>query len=261
MNSNSQFDFKNVRLFARRYLETYYVGVNEDEPPIAHFLIEQGKLLSPSRLRALEIGCGPTVHHALSIAPYVKSLDLADYLPDNLAEIQNWKENKPDSFSWHPYTAMILQEEKKATSPELIDERENILRKKIRNLYHCDVTKSPPLPEVNPYPVVLSFYCAEEVGTTSEEWKKVMKNISVMVSPDGYLFLSALRDTSRYILGDPNGKHEWLPCALITKELLRECLNELGFEPESIDIRSVDTPELVNLGIPGILIAGARKHK
>jgi hypothetical protein len=260
-SNNSKFDFKSVNLFARRYLETYYTTVNEDEPPIASFLVEQARLLSSLHLRALEIGCGPTVHHALSIAPYIEFLDMADYLPDNLTEIQKWKENKPDAFSWSIYTKMILQKEGETSTSKQVEERENVLRKKIRNLYSCDVTKSPPLSEVGSYPLVVSFYCAEEVGTTSAEWEKVMGNISMMVSPGGYLFLSALRDTSRYILGDPDGKHEWLPCAFITEELLKQCLNKLGFVSESIDVRSVNTPELVNLGIPGILMAKAQKMK
>lgn len=254
-------DFKSIKLFARRYLDTYYVGVNEDEPPIARFLIERGRLLSSLNLQALEIGCGPTVHHALAIAPYIKSLDMADYLPDNLAEIRKWQENKPDAFAWSPYTRMILQEEGENPTTSLITERENILREKIHNLYTCDVTQSPPLTGISAYPLVISFYCAEEVGTTITKWKEVMKNISMMVSPNGYLFLSSLRDTSRYILGDPDGKHEWLPCAPITKELLTNCLNESGFMPESIEILSIETPALVNLGIPGILIAAARNPK
>ncbi len=257
--SDPKFDFKNIKLFARRYLETYYTGVNEDEPPIARFLIEQGRLLSQLNLQAIEIGCGPTLHHALSIAPYIKSLDMADYLPDNLSEIQKWRENKQDAFSWRPYTEMILREEGQLPTAELVRERDDTLRKKIDKLYICDIKRSQPVVEVSSYPIVLTFYCAEEVGTTTTEWEEVMENISRMVSPDGYLFLSALRDTPHYILGDPDGVHEWLPCAFITKELLKECLSRLGFIPESIDIRSVDTPGLVNLGIPGILIAMAKK--
>ena len=252
---------KSTKPFARPYLETSYKSVNEDEPPIANFLIEYGRLLEKLNPRALELGCGPTVHHALAIAPYIKSLDMADYLSDNIEEIKIWKENKPDAFSWNHYTEMVLKEEGKNPTDEEIKERENILREKINNFYSCDITKLPPIVGAGTYPLVLTFYCAEEVGTTTTEWENVMKNICMMVSSDGHLVLSALRDTSRYILGDPNGKHEWLPCAHITEDLLRVCLNKLGFIPESIDIRSVDTPELVNLGIPGILIASAKKYK
>jgi hypothetical protein len=255
--SSNQFDFKDVRLFARRYLETYYIGVNEDETPIARFLIEKFRKL-PQKKEALEIGCGPTIHHALAVAPYLAAIDMADYLPDNLTEIQKWQSQQSDAFSWRPYTEMILQEEGIPLTENSITDRENLLRKAIRNLRTCDVTKSPPL-DAAPYPIVLTFYCAEEVGTTPGAWEEVMRNISALVAPGGHLFLSALRGASRYILGDPAGAHEWLPCASVTEELLQQCLKRLGYKPSTIDIRSIDTPSLADLGIPGILVAAAEK--
>lgn len=254
----SQFDFKDVHLFARRYLETYYLNVNEDEPPIASFLLEKCKTL-PQGLCALEIGCGPTVHHALPIAPYVSSIDMADYLTDNLAEIKKWKEASSEAFSWHHYTRMVLEGEGIVVTDEIINVRENLLREKMRHFYNCDVTKAPPLNVEILYPLVLTFYCAEEVGTTGESWETMMSNISMMVAPGGHLFLSALRDTSKYILGDPSGEHEWLPCAQVTEASLQQCLEKLGYLSETIDIRSIDTPGLVNMGIPGILTAAAKK--
>ncbi len=259
---NSKFDFKNIRSFARPYLDTYYVGFGEDEPVIARFLTEKGRALNLRNFKALEIGCGPTVHRALSIAPYIKSLDMADYLPENLEEVRNWQKNKQDAFSWNHYTKMIIEVEGKTATKKLIKERENILRKKIRNFYHCDVTNSPPLAEKEPYPVVLSFYCAEEVGITTAGWERAMKNISMMVAPGGYLFLATLRDAIRYILGDLRGEHEWLPCARVTKDILRSCLIKIGFVPESIEIISADTPaQTDDTGIVGVLIVTAQKSK
>ncbi len=252
-------DFKKIQLFPRRYLDTYYRNVNDDEVHISNFLIEKGRALATRHLNAIEIGCGPTVHHALSMAPYVASIDMADYLPDNLAEIQKWQEHRPDAFSWHHYTKMVLEQEGEAPTTTRIRDRENILREKIQGFYTCDITKSLPLDKVGPYPIVMSFYCAEEVGTSHAKWEEVMNNISTMVAAEGHFLLSALRETSSYILGDPQGAHEWLPCAPITAELLQKCLNGLGFIPESIDIRSVDTPSLSDLGIPGILMAAAKK--
>lgn len=255
----SQFDFKNIHRFARRYLDTYYTTVNEDEVFITRFLLEKFQQFAFQQLPVLEIGCGPTVHHALTIAPYVGEIDMADYLIENLEEIRMWKEGHPEAFPWTSYVEMNLKEQGKNKSNEEVTNYEIILRKKIRNLYCCDVKQSPPLSKRTEYPVVMTFYCAEEVGTTTEEWKKIMMNISMMVAKDGYLFLSALRGTNQYILGDPDGLHEWLPCAPVTEKLMQNFLRELGYISSSIDIRSIDTPNLSNLGIPGILIASAQK--
>lgn len=39
---------------------------------------------------AIDIGCGPTVHHAFPLAPFIREIHLADYLPANLAEVRLW---------------------------------------------------------------------------------------------------------------------------------------------------------------------------
>jgi hypothetical protein len=186
---------------------------------------------------------------------------MADYLPDNLAEITKWRERAPDAFSWRPYTEMALREEGTAMSEDVIAAREDALRHALGTLRHCDVRITPPVSGAGQFPVVLTFYCAEEVGTTVEAWKRVMASMASMVAPGGLLLLSALRDADRYMLGDPNGAHEWLPSAPVTATLLSICLAELGFLPESMDIRSADTPSLVPFGIPGILVAAARKRE
>ena len=39
--------------------------------------------------RGIEVGCGPTVHHALAVVPHVAELHLADYLESNLEEVRS----------------------------------------------------------------------------------------------------------------------------------------------------------------------------
>ncbi len=77
--------------FSRRYLDTYYRDVTEDENLVAQLLAEHCLQLARRDSCALEIGCGPTIHHALTLAPYVSSIDLADYLPENIEEIRSGK--------------------------------------------------------------------------------------------------------------------------------------------------------------------------
>jgi hypothetical protein len=258
-DSDNKVEYNDVRSFARRYLDTYYIEVNEDEPPISKFLSKQGKILKEQNLDALEIGCGPTVHHALSIAPYVKSLDLSEYLPENLEEIKKWKEKRSDAFSWSHYTKMALEQDGMEVTEENIKQREELLRSKIDGLYFCDVTKVPPVDNGKKYPLVLTFYCAEEIFTTHDKWETVIENMSTMISDGGYFIISSLRDTDQFMLGDPEGEYEWLPCCKVTEESLRDGLIKAGFLPESIEIESFNTPGLVNWGIPGILIAKAQK--
>lgn len=253
------FDYKSVQSFARRYLETFYREVNIDEKHIAEFLIKQGKKIGPNKPISLELGCGPTVHHAIALAPYIESLDISDYLEDNINEVKKWVDNSKDAFSWNHYTEEILNAEGLTVNYSDIMARENVLREKVESFYLCDITKMPPITNNKKYDLVISFYCTEEVASSNAEWEKIMANISSMVAPGGILILSAIRDTDRYILGDPKGIHEWLPCTLVTEKSMRNSLNDLGYNMEETEILSIDTPEIVELGMPGILLVFAKK--
>src|SRR4051794_30230084 len=58
--------------------------------------------------RALEYGCGPTLHRALVVSPYVRSLDMADRLESNLAVVRRWLQRDPASPDRSHFTRSIL---------------------------------------------------------------------------------------------------------------------------------------------------------
>ena len=85
------FDYCEVRGFAPAYLHTYYVGdPPTDEQLLSRFLAATAGLL-PRSGRFLELGCGPTVHHAIAVAPFVHELHLRDYLEENLDAVRAWQ--------------------------------------------------------------------------------------------------------------------------------------------------------------------------
>ena len=101
------FDFRTTRGFPRSYLDTYYAGdPSIDERIVSRFLAREGAVLSHGRYA--EIGCGPTVHHIMPIAPHVAEIHLLDYLEENLALVRAWCEEVPGAHDWSRFTRMAL---------------------------------------------------------------------------------------------------------------------------------------------------------
>lgn len=57
---------------------------------------------------AVEIGCGPTLHHAFALAPLVGELHLAEYLPGNRTEVRKWLDGDPAAHDWDVYFRGVL---------------------------------------------------------------------------------------------------------------------------------------------------------
>ena len=94
------FDFREVANFPRDYLATYYCQPpTADEQMVLAFLAEHFPKIA-SQPCAIEIGCGPTVHHVLPLAPYVSAIHMADYLPENLDEVRRWRDREPGAHGW-----------------------------------------------------------------------------------------------------------------------------------------------------------------
>ena len=64
--------------------------IPDDYRTLPRFLIEQLSRCPGGYHTALEFGCGPALYTALSFAPSVRRLHVADYLAGNRAEVRRW---------------------------------------------------------------------------------------------------------------------------------------------------------------------------
>ena len=196
-------EFRSGRSFARGYLQTYYEQEpTNDERVVLSFLVRHLPRIQGAA-SFLEVGCGPTLHHVLPVAPYVGELVLSDYLDENLEEVEAWRQNLPSAHSWSLFTKHILELEGKGVDIRDIAERESETRRKITGLVHCDLRRRPVIAGARQFPVVGAFYCTEEVGVTLSSWEEVMTNLADLVAPDGWLFLACLRGTESYLVEHP----------------------------------------------------------
>jgi hypothetical protein len=249
------FDFRHTSSFAERYLKTFYTGraPTNDERVVFRFLADQVKRLEGQPV-LLEVGCGPTVHHALPIAPYVSEIHMADYLEENLEEVRKWRDGAPGAGTWSQYAELAQLLDAGASSPETVHHLERLTREKLRQLLLCDLRDECILGAPAEYQAVTAFYCTEEVGITKTRWEEVMGNLARLVAPGGHLFLSCLRDTDFYVVDGSA-----YPCARISEADVRRVLPELGFEPSSSVVESASVDGQEDEGVFGVVLVAARK--
>jgi len=150
------------------YLKQYYSSseVAEDEQIILHFLVRFFKDQNHSFLRALEVGCGPTLHHVIPLVPFVQEITLADYLQPNLDKIELWLQDNPAAHKWDTYISRILELElEKKPNRHAIEERKRVMREKI-TVRCVDLHQQNPLGTYETYSLVTAFYCADSATSS-----------------------------------------------------------------------------------------------
>ena len=149
---------------AQAYLRQYYSQdfIPDDEEAIQQRLVAYLQRSGKTFARAIDVGCGPTVHLHTALAPYVNELHLADYLPENLRAVEQWLRDEPEAHNWDGNIEYVLALETQAqVTPDAIAARKRLMRQKVTALKHCDVRQPHPLGEPADYDLVLSAYCVD----------------------------------------------------------------------------------------------------
>jgi hypothetical protein len=227
------------------YLADYYAEVEADERETIAFFVGAMREAQPGE-PVLFFGVGPTLHHVFLAAPTASEIHLADYLPENLREIERWLEREPGAHDWRPFVRYTLQCEGIADpTDDQVADREELTRARITKLLQADARHPAPVPDR--YAIVVSAYCADSATGDRETWETFMRNIAGLVRPGGVLVTSALRRCRYYLVG---GKP--FPGANVDERDLRAILG-----PNAV----VETRELAEhaaQGYRGIVLASAQ---
>jgi methyltransferase len=241
----------------QEYLSQYYQTpkVPSDETVICQFIISHLGRWSNGFSTALDIGVGPTLHHEIALAPYVKRLDVADYLPQNLAEIRKWLNGERDAHDWDIYIRGILNMEGTSTANgTAVESRKRLVKQSVNRLLPCNIKNTLPLGTHVTYPLVTAFYLADSVASSKADWSTYMANIVNLVEPGGTLLISALRNAEYYRVGDA-----LFPSAKINEEDVERLYLSLNFVPSSLDIQVDIVSEWKDEGFDSIIVASGKK--
>nr|XP_060643395.1 nicotinamide N-methyltransferase-like [Anolis sagrei ordinatus] len=172
----------------------------------------------------IDIGSGPSIYQLLSACESFKEIIATDLLEQNRAEIQKWLKKDPDALDWTPMVKYTCQLE---GDREKWKEKEEKLRRTIKQVLPCDVTLANPLDPLVLQPVdcVISTFCLEAACDDLPTYCSAMKNVGSLVKPGGHLIFAAVMEETYYIVGP----HKFR-CLYLTSEMVRDAVKGASFE-------------------------------
>lgn len=245
---------------ARDYFQTYYSEVVlPDEQAVLAYQIEVMSNAENRFGRALEYGCGPTLHRAIAASTYSFRMDMADWLADNLVHVREWLRADADNPDWSRFTRYVLDcEGHRDADAARVARREAQTRKVVRGLYVSDARWTDPLGEERRsfYDLLVSGFCLDAVSSDKGVWRRCMQNVLSTVAPGGTLVMHALHECQAYKVGD-----RMFPGANLSVDDMRHALLECGVTRESIDVQVIPCPDNAVYGYSGILTVSGRKAR
>ncbi len=211
----------------------------------------------PSDLLALEFGGGPVLYSAATMAPWVREIHFCDYLPANLDAVQRWLDNQADAFDWRPHLKLILEEEGQAATPMAIARRAAELRRKITRLPVCDALASTPLGQSSSqYDLLVAHHCTDVAAATVSEWLQIMRNISSLIAPGGWLLISVTTGASSDTFINTVDQKSF-PCVDLSDEEICRGYIAAGCNLDTFRLDKLAVPE--GREYSGLTVAIARK--
>jgi hypothetical protein len=244
---------------ARDYFKTYYSEVVlPDEQVVLAYQLEVMRAAQARFGRALEYGCGPTLHRAIAAAPYVFRLDMADWLAENLVCVREWLSCDESDQNWNRFTQYVLScEGRRRIDAAAVLRRERTVRRVVRGLFVSDARWRHPLgPDREGfYDLLVSGFCLDAISSDKRLWRRCMRNVLSTLAPGGTVILHFLAGCRAYKVGD-----RMFPGANLSADDVAGALLDLDFARDSIDVQRIDCPHNMEYGYSGILTASARRR-
>ncbi len=255
-------DVYKARWDARAYLHQYYSKsyIPDDEEAYYNRVIPYFKNTGRRYARAIDFGCGPTVHLLTPIAPWVDEIHLADYMPGNLVEIHKWLQGDAGAHNWDLNVGRVLEiEAGTVVTPLEIEARKKLLRRNITALKECDVRQTDPLGDRSKYDLLLSAYCIDAATDSKQEWRRMMGNMLSLCADGATVVLLSARNSDHYDVEDSK-----FPCANVNEEDFLFSLSTAGFDETQASIKAIEIKDWADDGIDSIFIAiatrGSKTH-
>jgi len=235
------------------YLDEYYGDIGEENLALLRFCAETYAHV-PRGGVLLDFGGGPTIYPLIAAASRVDEIHCADYLDSNIDQVERWLGGDPGAFDWTAFIAKTLELEGRDCTPEGVELRAKEIRRRVTRTMRCDASRTPPIARVErPYDIVSTHFCAESATSDRDEWREFMANIVSVLSPGGWLVVSALKGATRYAVGSQS-----FPAVDICEDDLLGLLADLGLSGSEVRLHSVaaDRP---SREYAGLMFAAAQK--
>ena len=178
-----------------------------------------------SNASLLEFGAGPYLHTMISAAPYVSKIYHTDFLEECRREVILWKNKDPKAYDWSPYFKFVVNALEGQSGTDVVAEREELLRSKLKDSLFLDMKSNDPLPaHPGSFDIIYTGFCIESIAVSLEEYKVIMKRVSSLLNPNGHLVMLANQGCTWYSVNEV--KYPTYPISIA--EVL-QTLEEVGF--------------------------------
>lgn len=172
------------------------------ERPVSRFALDNlhkffsTKYFSQSQgetLKILDYGCGPVIANIISAAgltDFDVQCTLAEFTENSRKAVQQWLDGEPSAWNWRPYFNYIVHTLEGKESKEAL-KREESLRKAIKGVVPCDITRDPPIATEfqGPYDIVMSMLCIENGCQTRDDYRAAIRKVAGLIKVEGTLLL------------------------------------------------------------------------
>ena len=186
---------------------------------------------TPPSLKVLDFGAGPTIAYHVSSSLYASEIVLAEYVEENRKALRLWLDRNPQAFNWTPYFKYAVQDLERKCEGE-VAERQERLRKGIKAVVSCDITKDHIIEKGNegPYDIVFSCLCIEVACATKDDYAAAILKLSKLIKPGGKIVLIVpipkpeVKDQDFYRVGSKR-----FHCLIVDEDFVKSCLKQAGF--------------------------------
>ena len=192
------------------YFEMYNQGFSAYSKGLPkHFLQhyhDAFESLPKENVSVLDFGSGPSVLGGVSASRKASEVILSEYTEDSRQAALKWLKNEPNAFDWSSYFRYVIQDLEGKDEKE-VKAREELVRKVVKAVVPCDITKDPPLPDEynKQYDVVICCLVLACTSQTRDDYRAGMNCLGKLVKPDGLLLFFGVERTSDvgfYLVGD-----------------------------------------------------------
>ncbi|XP_028395124.1 nicotinamide N-methyltransferase-like [Dendronephthya gigantea] len=201
-------------------------------------------------LRYLEYGGGPSIAHLIVACPYVDRIVFSEYTEPNRQAVRSWIAGEPDAHDWTPLIEIVVQELEQADESlkesfvaltdeekiEAVHKRTKELKRKIKSIVACDVTKTPIVElededVAEGFDVVSTSLCLESCVSSEEHYKSSVGELAKILKPNGVLYMGGVLEGSFYFVGE-----EMFNNFPMNEKMVKEAMEEAGLAIEKFII-------------------------
>ncbi|XP_040472198.1 nicotinamide N-methyltransferase [Falco naumanni] len=223
---------------SREYLKEFY-NLSDSQGRPNTFLMQNlrslCKMFSLDGLKGntlIDVGCGPTIYQLLSACEHFQEIIALDYTDQNRQELEKWLKNEPGAFDWRPVVKYVCELE---GDREKWAEKEEKLRKKVKQVLKCDVTKANPTDPVSlpPADCIISTLCLEAACKDLATFRSAVRNIGALVKPGGHLVMVTVLRETYYAFNK-----QVFSCLHLERNMVEEAVEGAGFDVRFCEVQS-----------------------